>query len=361
MAGSGDPQCGQSMRTSGSSSVALRSTCSSAAGDPLCGRGTLSSGASSLVERSTMLRVPGFGDPQCGQSMRAPGSSSSALRSKSTSGAGGPMSGHGLGSLSSSSLALKSTSRRSAGSKPETRSSALRGKVRQRIWVWTILLLIVMLVICWMVILVPFLSDGDLLLLIDRMLRLRGPDTVRISKVKGHADEARFFMVRYERLTGWVIMLLMMLLTLVDVELVMLSLMLVVICLGSVVAGSLLFLIFIDFSLPFLELWLLMIVLLLILWYGLLVLIPRGVVWFMRFRTGLFCLGHLAFGIRNGFMFLYLLSALRTLLFGPIPLVFWLSGSPFLGSLHWPTGGLDLGVDGVSFVELLILYELLGW
>ena len=28
-------------------------------------------------------------------------------------------------------------------------------------------------------------KDGDLLLLIDRMLRLRGPDTVRISKVKG--------------------------------------------------------------------------------------------------------------------------------------------------------------------------------
>ena len=32
-------------------------------------------------------------------------------------------------------------------------------------------------------------KDGDLLLLNDRMLRLRGPDTVRISKVKGHADE----------------------------------------------------------------------------------------------------------------------------------------------------------------------------
>ena len=45
-----------------------------------------------------------------------------------------------------------------------------------------------------MVVLVLFsfelLKDGDLLLLIDRMLRLRGPDTVRISKVKGHADEA---------------------------------------------------------------------------------------------------------------------------------------------------------------------------
>ena len=38
----------------------------------------------------------------------------------------------------------------------------------------------------------PFelVNDGDLLLLIGRKLRLRGPDTVRISKVKGHADEA---------------------------------------------------------------------------------------------------------------------------------------------------------------------------
>ena len=39
---------------------------------------------------------------------------------------------------------------------------------------------------------IPFelLKDGDLLLLINRMLRLRGPDTVRVSKVKSHADEA---------------------------------------------------------------------------------------------------------------------------------------------------------------------------
>ena len=38
---------------------------------------------------------------------------------------------------------------------------------------------------------VPFelVKDGDLLVLIERMLHLRGPDTVRISKVKGHADE----------------------------------------------------------------------------------------------------------------------------------------------------------------------------
>ena len=30
----------------------------------------------------------------------------------------------------------------------------------------------------------------------------------------------------------------------------------------------------------------------------------------------------------------------------------------FFGSLHWPAGGLDLGVGGISYVELLILYEL---
>ena len=30
----------------------------------------------------------------------------------------------------------------------------------------------------------------------------------------------------------------------------------------------------------------------------------------------------------------------------------------FLGSLHWPAGGLDLGVGGISYVELLILYDL---
>ena len=38
---------------------------------------------------------------------------------------------------------------------------------------------------------VPFelVKDGDLLLLIERMLHLRGLDTVRITKVEGHADE----------------------------------------------------------------------------------------------------------------------------------------------------------------------------
>ena len=36
-------------------------------------------------------------------------------------------------------------------------------------------------------------------------------------------------------------------------------------------------------------------------------------------------------------------------------LVKWVS---FLSSLHWPSSGFDLGVGGISFVELLMLYEL---
>ena len=39
----------------------------------------------------------------------------------------------------------------------------------------------------------------------------------------------------------------------------------------------------------------------------------------------------------------------------PCLLVKWVA---FPGILHWPAGGLDLGVGGVSYVELLILYEL---
>ena len=48
---------------------------------------------------------------------------------------------------------------------------------------------------------IPFepVNDGDLFLLIERMLHRRGPDTVRISKVKGHADEA---MVLHGRVRG---------------------------------------------------------------------------------------------------------------------------------------------------------------
>ena len=42
-------------------------------------------------------------------------------------------------------------------------------------------------------------TDGDLLLLTERMLHRRGLDTIRISKVKGHADED---MVLHGRVRG---------------------------------------------------------------------------------------------------------------------------------------------------------------
>ena len=84
---------------------------------------------------------------------------------------------------------------------------------------------------------VPFelVHDGDLLLLIDRMLHLHGLDTVRITKVKGHADEVWFSMVGCGRLIGLVIILLMRLLILGVGGLVILSSMRDVICLGFVV------------------------------------------------------------------------------------------------------------------------------
>ena len=95
----------------------------------------------------------------------------------------------------------------------------------------------------------PFelVKDGDLLLLIDRMLHLRGLGTVRITKVKGHEMRVWILTVGFEMMIGWVTMLLMRLLTLVVEGLAILSLMLVVICPGSVVAGTLLFLTFIVF------------------------------------------------------------------------------------------------------------------
>ena len=46
-------------------------------------------------------------------------------------------------------------------------------------------------------------KDGDLIFLSGRMLRLRGFDTVKITKVKGRADEKKFGMVRFVSLIEW--------------------------------------------------------------------------------------------------------------------------------------------------------------
>ena len=52
----------------------------------------------------------------------------------------------------------------------------------------------------------PFelVHDGDLLLLIDMMLNLRGRDTVRISKVKGHVDEGIVLDGRVREVDKWI-------------------------------------------------------------------------------------------------------------------------------------------------------------
>ena len=99
-------------------------------------------------------------------------------------------------------------------------------------------------------------------------------------------------------------------------------------------------------------------VLLLMHWFGLLVHIPRGVAWFMRFGSGPSCLGHLVFGMGGWVNILSSAICAEQIAHWPYTpglLVKWVS---FLGCLHWLAGGLDLGVGGVSYFELLILYEL---
>ena len=57
----------------------------------------------------------------------------------------------------------------------------------------------------------------------------------------------------------------------------------------------------------------------------------------------------------NGLLVPLLLLVLIMLLNGPALLVFWFSGLPFLDLCIGPLGGVDLGVGGISYVELLIL------
>ena len=182
----------------------------------------------------------------------------------------------------------------------------------------------------------PFelVKDGDLLLLIDWMLRLRGLDTVRISEVKGHADQGMVLDGRVRDLDRlgddaadfWVVG-----------GLATLSLMLVVICLG--------------FGM----------VLHLILQYGLLMPSPRGVGWFTRFGTGHSCPCHLVSGARIGLMCLLLLFFAEDVAHWPYSTCLLVKWVTFSGTLHWPAGGFDLGVGGISYVELLILYGFCGW
>ena len=63
-------------------------------------------------------------------------------------------------------------------------------------------------------------------------------------------------------------------------------------------------------------------------------------------------------GVVGGFLLVLVVLLLRMSGFGFILFLFWLKFLPFLSTLHWPVASDDLGVGSVSFVELLILYEL---
>ena len=76
----------------------------------------------------------------------------------------------------------------------------------------------------------------------------------------------------------------------------------------------------------------------LILYFGPLVLFPRSVGWFMRFVTGPCCPDHVLSGILSPAV-----SAddIAHCLYTTGLLLEWVA---FLGSLHWPAGGMDLGL-----------------
>ena len=125
-----------------------------------------------------------------------------------------------------------------------------------------------------------------------------------------------------------------------------------------VLGGVLLSLFCIVSFLLFLGLWLIMMmvqVLFLILLSGLLVVLPRG--------GGLQCGIGLFFPGPPDLVGAWISVAATPISCRDIEvwpfsvgmLVKWVS---FLSSLHWPAGGSDRGVGGVSYVELLILYEL---
>ena len=189
----------------------------------------------------------------------------------------------------------------------------------------------------------PFelVKDGDLLLLIDRMLRLRDLDTVRITEVKGRVDEGVVLDGRVRELDR--------LGNDAADEAADFGRKTVGNCVidarrnvsGFLVAGAPLFLTFIGSSL----LWSIMIVGMVLL----LILVWSAGAPPKRRR---------------------LVHAVRDRAFLPGPPGVWdsewvnvpASAVSADDIVHWPYikpgGGLDLGVGGISFVELLILYEL---
>ena len=198
----------------------------------------------------------------------------------------------------------------------------------------------------------PFelVKDGDLLLLVDWMLRLRGLDTVRVTKVKGHADEAE---VKGHADQGMVL----------DGRVRELD------RLGndaadeaagfgrrrvgnavidarrnlSAVCGRL-YPVLLDLHRFFIA-----ISRAVVNHDGRNDTAPDPLVWSAGAPQEASAGSRGSAGILNGLVCLHPLSVLMTLLIGPTLQVFWSSVLSFSGTLHWPAGGLDLGV-GVSYV-----------
>ena len=207
----------------------------------------------------------------------------------------------------------------------------------------------------------PFevVPDGDLLCLIHRMLLLRGLDTVKVTKVKGHADESMVLEGRVRDFDRLVRRLLMRLRILGEEGFLFMWLMLVGIW-WEFVAG----------------------------WYPVLrylhrffvaiaravvnhddgsVTAPNPLVWSAgslpkkrrvvgAVRIFFFLPGPVGIWGGDWVSFVWVVSLLKMFGIGHI-LCLLVKMSAFLGTLHWPAGAVDLGVGGVSFVELLILYE----
>ena len=139
------------------------------------------------------------------------------------------------------------------------------------------------------------------------------------------------------------------------------SLMLVGIEWGSVAGGILLFIIFIVFLLllpGLLSIMMVVVVVRQILLFGLLVLCLKGGELLMLFVILLFLPGPV--DLWGGEWVSFGVSSVTAddVRVWPYSVSLLVKVSAFLGTLHWPVAADDLGVGGVSFVEILILYEL---
>ena len=98
--------------------------------------------------------------------------------------------------------------------------------------------------------------------------------------------------------------------------------------------------------------------LLLILLSGMLVRSLRCVDWYMLCVIVPCFLGLRLFGLQGGSMFRLLLFIAEDLSHWPYSVGILVKWSCLLWHLHWPVGGAELAVGGVSYVEMLILHEL---